>query len=693
MKVKSSKPLPISEMTRQKAELAKKYIEQKYQKNFEIEKRMQEYYDNIINRMQELEFNEQDRQIIQNEIMTHQVQYLREKRIKESILDYEPVTIIGRGAFGEVRLCKHLPTGEYVAVKKMRKDDMAKKNQLNHIRAERDLLATANTNWIVALKSSFTDNNNLYLVMEYLPGGDLMNLLIEKDIFTEDQARFYIAESILAVESVHNMQYIHRDLKPDNILLDAQGHIKLTDFGLCKLYAQDHRPGPESRDRSQDLGPKNSALRDSDYSRDHRGHKKVYSMVGTVDYIAPEVFGNEGYTETVDWWSLGTILFEMLMGYPPFYGKDQAATCKKVRNFRQYFDIPRESQISPEARDFLCQMITEPEHRLGRNGVQEIKAHPFFNKINWSTIRSSEAPFPPRLKSQIDTSNFEKIEENEPWASDENSRRRQKYKDYFWIGYTFKRPKNFENPSELEEIFERLKKKKEAEKRPFSEEKLDKIFPIKSLNVTQEREPRLLLGKKDPFPAGKYGFELLASETPHDPPDKLYQSLTETDKKKANFIKKLNQNSETAEKLTRTRKDTVEKVDIRKMNASITEKIRNLKLAGLAVQEHRDSKEAKDPRELREKFCSVREVKLAPREPKSAIAPSKPKAQLQIITNPMPKKVQTMLECQKGKQPSPISGLVQRTTSVSKTAAKQSVFDSFLKKKQSKIELPGKMPK
>ena len=183
-----------------------------------------------------MDLNEEEQKQITNELIKNEVKYLREKRIKERIIDYFPLTIIGRGAFGEVRLCKHVITNEIVAVKKMNKLEMHRKNQLNHIRAERDILVHSNTNWIVQLKSSFTDNKNLYLVMEYLPGGDLMNLLIKLEIFPEEMARFYMAESILAVEYVHNLNYIHRDLKPDNILIDQNGHIKLTDFGLCKPF-------------------------------------------------------------------------------------------------------------------------------------------------------------------------------------------------------------------------------------------------------------------------------------------------------------------------------------------------------------------------------------------------------------------------------------------------------------------------
>lgn len=156
------------------------------------------------------------------------------RRKKTTVKDFEPLSIIGRGAFGEVRICRIKATGEVVAMKKMKKAEMVAKNQIAHVKAEREVLVKAKNKWIVELKFSFQDENHLYLVMDFLPGGDLMTLLMRKDVLSEDESRYYIAQSILAIESVHKTNYIHRDLKPDNILLDKNGTVKLTDFGLCK---------------------------------------------------------------------------------------------------------------------------------------------------------------------------------------------------------------------------------------------------------------------------------------------------------------------------------------------------------------------------------------------------------------------------------------------------------------------------
>jgi serine/threonine protein kinase len=152
-----------------------------------------------------------------------------------SIREFEPLAIIGKGAFGEVRVCREIKTGEVVAIKKMRKEDMFQKNQIMHVRTEKEILTSARSQWVVNLKYSFQDDYFLYLVMDYLPGGDFMSLLMKKDILTEDEAKFYTAEMVLAVEDIHKMNTIHRDLKPDNILIDEYGHIQLSDFGLSKL--------------------------------------------------------------------------------------------------------------------------------------------------------------------------------------------------------------------------------------------------------------------------------------------------------------------------------------------------------------------------------------------------------------------------------------------------------------------------
>ena len=268
--------------------------------------------------------------------------------------------------------------------------------------------------------------------MEYLRGGDLMTLFINKDILSETEARFYIAEIILAVESVHEMHYIHRDLKPDNILIDANGHLKLSDFGLCAKFPISHLTKTESmiNNIAAPIIQTNVSPFSTDYfntennsnKKQHRDRKLLYSTVGTSDYIAPEIFEHKGYTETVDYWAIGVILFEMVVGYPPFYSEKAYETCQKILNWKDHFKIPEEANLSnfifvicfyqsnkyayligigPELSDLINKFIAEPENRLGVHGINEIKAHPFFKSIDWQHIRNGPAPFVPTVRHII----------------------------------------------------------------------------------------------------------------------------------------------------------------------------------------------------------------------------------------------------------------------------------------------------
>lgn len=196
-------------------------------------------WDIINSRLQMSSLETHEAAKIKESILKVEAENMRKSRKKNSIFQYESLAIIGKGAFGEVRLCKDRESGELVAIKKMKKAEMHKKNQILHVLAEKDILANAACPWVVELKQSFQDDNHLYLVMEYLPGGDLMTLLMKKEILPESQAILYIAEMVLAIEEVHKLNYIHRDIKPDNILIGVDGHIKLSDFGLSRKADSD----------------------------------------------------------------------------------------------------------------------------------------------------------------------------------------------------------------------------------------------------------------------------------------------------------------------------------------------------------------------------------------------------------------------------------------------------------------------
>lgn len=355
------------------------------------------------------------------------------KKKKVSKDDFEFIKIIGRGAFGEVTLARQKATGEVFAMKIMRKIDMIKKNQVQHIKAERNLLAAADNPWVVKLLYSFQDSSNLYLVMEFIPGGDLMTILMKRDILTEAETRFYIAETAEAINSVHDMDYIHRDLKPDNVLISKDGHIKLTDFGLCKAVDNDQSSLITKYEEAAGGGElKETDLKPQKPEKGKRHRKLAYSTVGTPDYIAPEVFERKGYGEECDWWSLGVIMYECIVGYPPFFSEDPLATCRKIVNWRKSLEFPDDVELSDESIDLIQSLICDSKDRLN---YAQIKDHPFFDGVDWNNIRSMNPPIVPSVTHETDTQNFDLFEQQEP--EDEAPIPKANVQDF--EGYTFRR--------------------------------------------------------------------------------------------------------------------------------------------------------------------------------------------------------------------------------------------------------------
>uniref|UniRef100_A0A668A8P8 Rho-associated protein kinase 1 n=1 Tax=Myripristis murdjan TaxID=586833 RepID=A0A668A8P8_9TELE len=309
---------------------------------------------------------------------------IRDLRMKAE--DYEVVKVIGRGAFGEVQLVRHKATRKVYAMKLLSKFEMIKRSDSAFFWEERDIMAFANSAWVVQLFFAFQDDRYLYMVMEYMPGGDLVNLMSNYDV-PEKWARFYTAEVVLALDGIHAMGFIHRDVKPDNMLLDKAGHLKLADFGTCMKMNKD-------------------------------GMVRCDTAVGTPDYISPEVLKSQGgdgyYGRECDWWSVGVFLYEMLVGDTPFYADSLVGTYSKIMNHKNALTFPDDSDISKDAKNLICAFLTDREVRLGRNGVDEIKRHPFFknDQWTWENIRETAAPVVPELSSDIDTSNFDDIEED-----------------------------------------------------------------------------------------------------------------------------------------------------------------------------------------------------------------------------------------------------------------------------------------
>ncbi|XP_042473578.1 probable serine/threonine protein kinase IRE isoform X2 [Zingiber officinale] len=325
---------------------------------------------------------------------------------RTSIEDFEIIKPISRGAFGRVFLARKRITGDIFAIKVLKKSDMIRKNAVESILAERDILISARNPFVVRFFYSFTCRENLYLVMEYLNGGDLYSLLRNLHCLDDDMARTYMAELVLALEYLHSMNVIHRDLKPDNLLIARNGHIKLTDFGLSKvglINSTDDLSGP---DVSGSVLLENNESMPAEQRALKREQRQKQSAVGTPDYLAPEILLGMQHGPTADWWSMGVILFELLVGIPPFNAEHPQKIFDNIMNR----DIPW-PQV-PEEMSFVAYdligklLIQNPSQRLGATGAGEVKAHPFFESINWDMLALQKVAFIPSPEGEEDTSYF-----------------------------------------------------------------------------------------------------------------------------------------------------------------------------------------------------------------------------------------------------------------------------------------------
>ena len=327
-------------------------------------------------------------------------------KINLSYHDFTPLKLLGRGSFGQVCLVRLKINNKLYAMKILDKKLLKERNQELHTKSERDLMVKINCPFIVNIKSAFQDEKYLYIISDFMQGGDLFYHMHETGIFDFELAQFYTCELVLALEYLHNNNMIYRDLKPENILLDANGHIKLTDFGLSKLL--------------------------------NSSKQKAFTICGTIQYIAPEVFIDKGYDKMVDWWSLGCLIYEMFVGKLAFNIKNNTNLSLDLYNKKLKF--PR--HMDEDAQDLINKLlVVDPKKRLGygANGSDKIKKHPFFEGINWDEVWNKQIipPFKPELTDEMDLKYFDTQFTDEPIESfTRNPRSREasyEYKNFTYI--------------------------------------------------------------------------------------------------------------------------------------------------------------------------------------------------------------------------------------------------------------------
>ncbi|KAF2156743.1 serine/threonine-protein kinase YPK2/YKR2 [Myriangium duriaei CBS 260.36] len=305
------------------------------------------------------------------------VKFVENRQRSLKIEDFELLKVVGKGSFGKVMQVQKRDTHRIYALKTLRKAHIISRSEVAHTLAERSVLSQINNPFIVPLKFSFQSPEKLYLVLAFVNGGELFHHLQREQRFDINRSRFYAAELLCALECLHGFNVIYRDLKPENILLDYTGHIALCDFGLCKL--------------------------------DMKDQDKTNTFCGTPEYLAPELLHGTGYTKTVDWWTLGVLLYEMLTGLPPFYDENTNDMYRKILSEPLHFPGPE--IVPPAARDLLTKLLDrDATKRLGVNGAAEIKAHPFFHSIDWRKLldRKYEPSFKPNVTDERDTANFDR---------------------------------------------------------------------------------------------------------------------------------------------------------------------------------------------------------------------------------------------------------------------------------------------
>eukprot|EP00735_Rhodelphis_limneticus_P014091 TRINITY_DN807_c0_g1::TRINITY_DN807_c0_g1_i1::g.25283::m.25283 TRINITY_DN807_c0_g1::TRINITY_DN807_c0_g1_i1::g.25283 ORF type:complete len:395 (+),score=100.76,sp/P54644/KRAC_DICDI/51.80/2e-122,Pkinase/PF00069.20/1.7e-73,Pkinase_Tyr/PF07714.12/9.7e-31,Pkinase_C/PF00433.19/5.7e-11,Kinase-like/PF14531.1/5.2e+02,Kinase-like/PF14531.1/0.00044,APH/PF01636.18/0.042,Kdo/PF06293.9/0.11 TRINITY_DN807_c0_g1_i1:85-1185(+) len=291
--------------------------------------------------------------------------------------DFELIKVIGKGSYGKVMLVKKKDTGRLYAMKVLKKANILQKKQVEHTKTERHVLGTIKHPFIVTLHYAFQTPDKLHFVLDYCSGGELFFHLSRLGRFDEELTRFYASELLLAIGHLHSMGIIYRDLKPENVLLDEEGHLRLADFGLSKEGITESTEG-------------------------------AHSFCGSPEYLAPEVLEEKGHGKAVDWWSLGSLIYEMLTGLPAFYSHDRQKLFRNILSAQ--LTIP--AFLSEDASDLLKKLLQrDPAQRLGsKSDAEDLKKHPFFKKVDFNAImeRKLSPPFHPhKIANKADTSNFD----------------------------------------------------------------------------------------------------------------------------------------------------------------------------------------------------------------------------------------------------------------------------------------------